>query len=137
MRSENSRRQQSRSLFSQFSQPTQRQKQDAKRHLIAAVAAVCMTAPALATSDVWDGSTNNSWSINTNWQTDPGTVPGAGETATFSLDAATVNNNTTIDLGAAGITIGSVVYDTSSAAGYTIGAGALGSQTITFNTPGN
>jgi autotransporter-associated beta strand protein len=94
------------------------------------------TRSAHATSDTWDGSTDGAWATTSNWLTDPAAVPGAGETATFSLDAATVNNNTTIDLGA-GVTIGAILFDTSAAAAYTLGSGAVGSQTLTLGTTGN
>src|SRR5438105_3398541 len=100
---------------------------------VAAASGLISPRAALATSDIWDGSTDSSWATNTNWATDPVVVPGAGETATFSLSAATVNNHTTIDLGS-GVTIGTVVFDTSDAAAYTIGSGAAGSQTLTLNT---
>ena len=85
-----------------------------------------------AASDSWDGSTDSTWATPTNWLTDV-SPPGAGETATF--DAAG-NGNTTIDLGA-GVTLGSLVFDTASAAAYTIGSGAAGSQTLTLGTTGN
>lgn len=85
-----------------------------------------------AASDSWDGTTDSTWATATNWLTDT-TAPGTGETATFN---GTGNGNTTIDLGA-GVTLGSLVFDTSSAAPYTIGSGAVGSQTITLGTTGN
>ena len=85
---------------------------------------------AFATSDAWDGSTSTLWSLNTNWATDPLAVPGTGDTATFNNAG---NGNTTIDLGG-GVTVGSIVFDTSSAAAYTIGSGVVGSQTLTPGT---
>lgn len=88
---------------------------------------------AQATSDTWDGSDSALWSAVNNWLTNPASVPGTGETATFSLDSATVNARTTIDLGT-GVTVGGLVFDTASAAAYTIGSGAIGSQTLTLNT---
>ncbi len=48
-------------------------------------------------------------------------------TATFNADSLTVNNNTTIDLGG-GVTLGALVFDTSSAAAYTIGSGAVAAR---------
>jgi len=85
-----------------------------------------------AASDSWDGSTDSTWATASNWLTDV-SAPGAGETATFN---AAGNGNTTIDLGA-GVTVGAVVFDTASAAAYTIGSGAVGSQTLTLGTTGN
>jgi autotransporter-associated beta strand protein len=82
-----------------------------------------------AASDSWDGSTDSTWATATNWLTDV-SAPGAGETATFN---GAGNGNTTIDLGA-GVALGSLVFDTSSAAAYTIGSGAVGSQTLTLDT---
>ncbi len=83
-----------------------------------------------AASGSWLGATDSLWSDVSNWSASP--VPGAGEVATF--DGAG-NGNTTIDLGA-GVTIGSVVFDTADAVAYTIGSGAVGSQTLTFGAVG-
>ena len=85
-----------------------------------------------AASDAWDGSADSIWATATNWLTDTA-APGAGETATFN---GAGNGGTTIDLGA-GVTLGSLVFDTSSAAPYTLGSGAVGSQTLTLGTAGN
>ncbi len=56
-------------------------------------------------------------------------MPGAGNTATFNG----ASSNTTIDLGA-GVTLGTLLFDTASASAYTIGSGAVGSQTLTLDT---
>jgi autotransporter-associated beta strand protein len=85
---------------------------------------------ARAASDTWTGTTDATWATSTNWL--GGGVPGTGDTATFNG----ASGNTAIDLGA-GVTIGSVLFDTSSAAAYTIGSGAVGSQTLTLGTTGN
>lgn len=87
---------------------------------------------ALATSDTWDGSDSALWSASNNWLTNPAAVPGTGDTATFSLDTATINARTIIDLGA-GVTVGGLIFDTASAAAYTIGSGGAGAQTLTLN----
>lgn len=87
---------------------------------------------AYAASDAWDGSTDTTWATETNWLLDPLAAPGSGETATFN---GAGNGNTNIDLGS-GVTIGSILFDTSSAAAYTIGSGAVGSQTLTIGTAG-
>ena len=86
-----------------------------------------------AASDSWTGTTDSNWATATNWSTAT-SAPGAGETATFN---GAGNGNTTIDLGA-GVTVGALLFDTSSAAAYTIGSGAAGSQTLTLgSTLGN
>src|SRR5688500_5589634 len=85
-----------------------------------------------ATSDVWDGSTDGLWSTSTNWLTNPAIVPGTGDTATFNGPG---NGFTTIDLGL-GVTINRLVFDTATAAAFTIGAGAIGSQTLTLDNGG-
>ncbi len=84
-----------------------------------------------AATDAWDGSTDSLWATATNWATDV-SAPGAGETATFN---GAGGGNTMIDLGA-GAMIGSVVFDTSSAAAYVIGAGAAGSQALALGNAG-
>ncbi|MBW8782251.1 MAG: autotransporter-associated beta strand repeat-containing protein [Verrucomicrobia bacterium] len=89
-----------------------------------------------ATSDVWGGTTDATWATSTNWSTAPATVPGTGDTATFSESSIFTNGNTTLDLGA-GVTIGALLFDSSNAAAYTIGSGAAGSQTLTLGTTGN
>jgi len=91
-----------------------------------------ITPTASAASAAWTGTTDALWATLTNWTANP--VPGTGDTATFNSAG---NGNTTIDLGG-GVTIGTVVFDTASAAAYTIGAGAAGSQTLTLgSTLGN
>jgi fibronectin-binding autotransporter adhesin len=85
-----------------------------------------------ATSDAWDGSVNGVWATSGNWLTDPVTVPGTGEIATFN---GVGNGNTTIDLGG-GVTISNVLFDTASVGPYIIGAGAVGSQTLTLDVNG-
>lgn len=87
--------------------------------------------PLYAANDSWDGQTDGTWGIGSNWSLDT-TPPGTGETATF--DGAG-NGNTTIDLGG-GVVIGSVVFNTSSAAAYTIGSGGAGTQTLSFANAG-
>jgi len=87
---------------------------------------------ASAISDTWTGTTDTTWATSTNWL--GGNVPGTGDTATFNNAG---NGNTTIDLGG-GVTIGTVLFDTSSVAAYTIGSGGAGSQTLTLgSTLGN
>lgn len=88
---------------------------------------------ARAATGTWTGATDNTWANSNNWTASP--PPGSGDTATFSSSAASVNNNTTIDLGA-GQTVSSLVFDTTGAAAYTIGAGGAGAQTLTITDLG-
>jgi autotransporter-associated beta strand protein len=85
---------------------------------------------ALAASDIWDGETDGVWATGSNWVGSG--VPGTGDTATFS---GLGNGYTIIDLGV-GVTLSSLLFDTSSAAGYTIGAGTAGSQTLRLDNAG-
>ena len=97
-----------------------------------ALAFAGISAPlAHAASDTWVGTMDATWATSTNWL--GGSVPGTGDTATFNNAG---NGNTTVDLGA-GVTLGSLLFDTSSTAAYTIGSGAVGSQTLTLDTTGN
>jgi autotransporter-associated beta strand protein len=88
---------------------------------------------AWATSATWTGASDAAWA-DANWG-GVSPVPGTGDTATFNATSASVNNNTTIDLGT-GVMIGTILFDTANAAAYTIGAGAVNSQTLTLNNGG-
>ncbi len=59
-------------------------------------------------------------------------MPGTGDTANFN---GLGNGHTTIDLGS-GVTIMNLLFNTGSAAAYTIGSGSVGSQTLTLNNAG-
>ncbi len=84
------------------------------------------------TPSAWNGSTaNGTWAAVGNWSTSP--VPTTGGTAVFRGAGGIVD---TIDLGA-GVTIATLLFDTPFAAAYTIGAGAVGSQTLTLNDGGS
>src|SRR5205823_6248128 len=96
----------------------------------AAAGALLGARSARATSDLWTGAVDVSWANSGNWSTNPSPVPGAGDTATFAT-----SSNTTIDL-ATGVTIGALYFGPA-ASGFTIGAGAAGSQTLTLDTLGN
>ena len=86
---------------------------------------------ASAATIVWDGSENTGvWATGDNWV--GGTAPGTGDTARFADGGGTLDN---IDLGA-GVTIGSVIFDTANAAYYKIGTGAVNSQTLTIDNGG-
>lgn len=83
---------------------------------------------AQATSATWNGTTDGNWATPTNWSATP--VPGTGNTATFNNAG---NGQTTLSLGA-GVTIGTILFDTANAAPYTIGS--AGSQTLTIDNGG-
>lgn len=96
----------------------------------AAMTIAQLASGALGANANWTGLGNDGlWATGANWSATP--APGSGNNATFNSAG---NGFTTIDLGA-GVTLANVVYDTSSAASYTIGTS--GSQTITVgNTSG-
>ncbi len=110
-----------------------------KKYLLAlAVAAVIGSAGfnsaqrAAAGVFTWNGSSSALWSTAGNWTVVSGIAPpGTGDTATFNTTSA----NTTIDL-TGGVTVNTILFDTNTAAAYTIGAGAVGSQTLTLNSSG-
>ncbi len=82
-----------------------------------------------AANGTWTGATDANWA-DANWSATP--VPGTGNTAIFS---GAGNGNTTINLGS-GVTILDLLFNTGSAAAYTIGNGAVDSQTLTLNNSG-
>jgi autotransporter-associated beta strand protein len=83
-----------------------------------------------AASATWLGTLSSTWANLLNWTL--GGPPGSGDTATFNNAG---NGNTTLDLGT-GVTVMTVLFNSSSAAPYTIGSGAVGSQTLTLNDSG-
>ncbi len=83
-----------------------------------------------AVSATWNGTTDAQWATATNWSASP--VPGGGDTATFANAGGAVD---VIGLGG-GVTVESLLFDTSLAAAYTIGSGAVNSQTLTLNNGG-
>ena len=95
------------------------------RILAGSIAALLASHTAHATSATWTGANGALWSNVGNWTNG---IPGYGDTATFNSAG---NGNTVINLGA-GLGITSLVFDTASAAAYTIGTGAVNSQTFTL-----
>ena len=92
-------------------------------HLILAgtIAALVGGLPsAMAVNATWNGATDSLWATTTNWSASP--VPGVGDTATFNNAG---NGRTTITVGTISLT--TALFDTASAAAYTLGGG-----TITF-----
>jgi fibronectin-binding autotransporter adhesin len=96
-------------------------------------------------AQTWTGAATTAWGTAGNWDT---TVPGSGATATFN---GAGNGNVAIDLGGVARPIGTILFDTANAAGYTFSGNpgdafvfdAAGGITITstvttsqtFNTP--
>ncbi|TLD68626.1 PEP-CTERM sorting domain-containing protein [Phragmitibacter flavus] len=77
----------------------------------------------------WQGNQDALWNNGNNW--DPAVFPDNTDTAIFNNDG---NSFTILDLGG-GASILNITYDTTAAA-YTIGAGAVGSQTLTLSNTG-
>ncbi|MEI6819544.1 MAG: autotransporter-associated beta strand repeat-containing protein [Verrucomicrobiota bacterium] len=82
-----------------------------------------------AASRTWDGSSSANWATSSNWNN----LPNITDTAVFSSAGG---GNTTIDLGVSGVTIAAINFTTNTTAAYTIGAGAVGSQTLTLGNSG-
>jgi autotransporter-associated beta strand protein len=82
-----------------------------------------------AAAGSWLGSTDSTWA-GANWSASPS--PAAGEIATFN---GAGNGNTVIDLGA-GVSVGSIIFDSASVVAYTIGSGGAGAQTLTLGDTG-
>jgi len=90
---------------------------------------IVMTHSAHGASATWNGTADAAWA-GANWSVTP--VPGTGDTATFDNAGGAVD---VIDLGA-GVTISNIIFDTAAVAAYTIGSGAVNSQTLTLNNSG-
>jgi autotransporter-associated beta strand protein len=97
--------------------------------LAACGVAALVSKSALAASGSWTGATDANWA-DANWTSSP--VPGIGDTATFNGPGGLY---TTINLGA-GVNVSSIAFSSANAAAYTIGSGAVGSQTLQFNAGG-
>ena len=99
---------------------------------VLSLAAFC-AATAQADSAAWIGTIDANWANLGNWDGTPVAVPGTGNTATFNGAAGA--GGAVIDLGA-GVTINTILFDTANAAAYTIGSGAVGSQTLILDDSG-
>ncbi|QIF02857.1 autotransporter-associated beta strand repeat-containing protein [Roseimicrobium sp. ORNL1] len=99
--------------------------------IVGACALLLASQPAPAATATWNGTTDAAWGTTTNWNT--GMVPGTGDTAIFSNAG---NGNTVINLGA-GITVQSLLFDSTWASSYVIGSGGAGNQTLTLNNGGS
>ena len=95
---------------------------------LAVLLAVQVPHSAQALSATWNGTSDTLWATTGNWSTSP--VPGSGNTATFNNAGGAVD---TISL--AGVTIGTILFDANAAA-YTLGSGAINSETLTLNNGG-
>ncbi|XHR31172.1 MAG: autotransporter-associated beta strand repeat-containing protein [Chthoniobacteraceae bacterium] len=102
-----------------------------KRLAVGLVAASTLSCSAQAASITWNGGSSAVWATGTNWSAN--LAPGSGDVAVFNNAG---NANTTLDLGS-GITVGGLLFDTSSAAAYTIGYGGVNNQTLTLANGGS
>ena len=86
---------------------------------------------AQAANGTWTGADSNTyWTNSLNWSASP--YPAGTQTATFSNGG---NGQTTINL--IGLTnIANVTFDTAGVAAYTLGSGAVGSQTLVLTNNG-
>jgi hypothetical protein len=81
-----------------------------------------------AASATWNGGSDALWATPGNWSASP--VPAINDTATFN------NAGGAVDIvSLAGVTVHTIRFDTSAAA-YTLGSGAVNSQTLTLNNDG-
>ncbi|MEI6656428.1 MAG: autotransporter-associated beta strand repeat-containing protein, partial [Verrucomicrobiota bacterium] len=79
---------------------------------------------------VWNGSADANWATAGNWNAPP--VPGISDAALFNNAGGATR---TLSLGA-GVAVGGLAFDTAAAGDYTLGSGAVNSQTLTLNNGG-
>ena len=101
-----------------------------KKAILVCLGLLASSFVAHAANATWNGTTSTSWATVGNWSASP--VPGLTDTATFNNPG---NGNKLISLGT-GVQINNIIFDTANATAYTIGAGAVGSQTLTMNGTG-
>ncbi|MCX6976825.1 MAG: hypothetical protein NTX04_02565, partial [Verrucomicrobia bacterium] len=85
-----------------------------------------------AGSGKWTGSTSALWATASNWSSNISPGSAGNLTATFN---STANSQTTINLGS-GVTINTVLFDSSTAAPFIIGSGPANSQNLTLTDGG-
>ena len=85
-----------------------------------------------AGSGKWNGSTSALWATASNWSSNITPGSAGNLTATFN---STANSQTTINLGS-GVTINTVLFDSSTAASFIIGSGPANSQNLTLTDGG-
>ena len=95
------------------------------------LAVVLSAVKVIANSGTWNGTTDANWATPGNWSAN--SVPGMPDTATFNNAG---NNKVVLNLGT-GVTIGNIVFDTASAAAYTIGSGGASNQSLTLSGNGS
>ncbi|NCB31799.1 MAG: hypothetical protein EOM66_10385, partial [Clostridia bacterium] len=106
---------------------------------VGVVSAACV--PGFAATITWQGGGGNgNWGTTANWT--GGVSPASGDTAVFNSAGnpeTTIHLNITTDLdtGPGAATVNTVVFDTASAAAYTIGTGGVGVDTLTLNAGGS
>ncbi len=101
--------------------------------LIGSIAALtlCLAHAAFGANGTWNGTAADGlWNTPGNWT---GGLPGSGDTATFDSAGG---GFTTISLGL-GVTVNAINFNSSAAAAYTIGSGAVNSETLTLNNGGS
>jgi autotransporter-associated beta strand protein len=98
--------------------------------LLTAIIVTTVCQSARAASATWNGTTDALWATATNWSASP--IPGTGDTATFDNAGGAVD---VINLGT-GVSVQNLTFNTSLAAAYTIGSGAVNSQNLTLDNGG-
>ena len=98
--------------------------------ILAGSIAAYFAAQSASAAIVWSGTTDNVFATGANWV--GGIAPVSGDIAQF-VDAGGALD--TISLGG-GATVNTLQFDTALAAAYTIGSGAVGSQTLTLDAGG-
>ena len=98
--------------------------------LASSIASLFVTQKAAAASATWTGVTDALWALDGNWSAAP--FPGLADTATFDNAG---NGNVVIDLGA-GVMVGNIAFDSAAVAAYTLGSGAVNSQSLTLGNGG-
>ena len=98
--------------------------------LFAALVGLFAPGTAVATNYAWTGTSSAAWGTAGNWS--PSGPPTTGDVALLN---GAGNGNTTIDVGSGNYIFG-FIFDTASAAAYTIGTGAAGSQTLGLRNAG-
>src|SRR5262245_24405005 len=90
--------------------------------------ALALTAGAARAQTTWTGAATANWADAGNWTNG---VPAAGVTATFNGPG---NGNTAVNLGGATRAVGSILFDTASAAAYTFSGNA--GDALSFDSGG-
>ena len=104
---------------------------------LVALLALLVHPAAHAASAIWSGGAadGNKWATSGNWAGSPAAVPGSADTATFNAAAGT--GGTVIDLGSGGVTVNTITFTGPNCDAYTIGSGAVNSQSLILNGSGN